>query len=226
MQAPRGDEAARQGLGFAEAMINAFAENTKLYYRSWGPLGEPMIRSIDAWAEAQRGYLRWLGEASRAGDQPSTPHRHREGDGAVGSNAQEAQRIARESAREAQRIASEVESDAREAEGSAGEAQRRSEEELRNTIRESVSRSEAVGQEELPAGTTSSEEIRANAEGLPIENYDSLNVNQVTQMLGELSVEEIERLRDYEAENKGRRSLTQRFDTRIKAARENLETNE
>ena len=223
MQAPRGDEAARQGLEFAEAMINAFAENTKRYCRWWGPLGEPMIRGVDAWAEAQRGYLRWLGEASRAGGRPSTPPHHREGDDAVGSNAREAQRLARESAREARRIASEVES---EAERSASEAQRSSKEELRNVIRESVSRSEAVDQEEPPARTTAPEEIQAGAEGLPIENYYSLNVNQVTQRLGELSVEEIERLRDHEAENKGRRSLMQRFDTRIKAAQENLESDE
>ena len=53
----------------------------------------------------------------------------------------------------------------------------------------------------------------------PIEDYDSLNVNQVSQRLGELSVEEIERLREYEAANKNRRSLIQRFDTRIEAAR-------
>ena len=53
----------------------------------------------------------------------------------------------------------------------------------------------------------------------PIEDYDSLNVNQVSQRIGELGVEEIERLREYEAANKNRRSLIQRFDTRIEAAR-------
>ncbi|MDP8952269.1 MAG: hypothetical protein M3N18_08540 [Actinomycetota bacterium] len=53
-----------------------------------------------------------------------------------------------------------------------------------------------------------------------MEDYDSLTVHQVTQRLGELSVEEIERLRDYETRNKNRRSLMQRFDTRIEAARQ------
>jgi uncharacterized protein YdiU (UPF0061 family) len=66
---------------------------------------------------------------------------------------------------------------------------------------------------------TTAPESPAEAEELPIEDYDSLNVNQVSQRLGELSVEEIERLRDYEAEHKNRRSLMQRFDTRIEAAR-------
>ncbi len=68
------------------------------------------------------------------------------------------------------------------------------------------------------AGTTAPESP-TDAEELPIEDYDSLNVNQVSQRLGELSVEEIERLRDYEAEHKNRRSLMQRFETRIEAAR-------
>jgi hypothetical protein len=36
----------------------------------------------------------------------------------------------------------------------------------------------------------------------PIEDYDSLNVNQVSQRLGELSVEEFERLREYEAQTR------------------------
>jgi hypothetical protein len=38
------------------------------------------------------------------------------------------------------------------------------------------------------------------AEALLIEKYDSLNVKQVTSRLGKSSIEEIERLQDYEAE--------------------------
>ena len=26
----------------------------------WGPMGEPMVRGIDAWAEMQRAYVHWL----------------------------------------------------------------------------------------------------------------------------------------------------------------------
>lgn len=59
----------------------------------------------------------------------------------------------------------------------------------------------------------------SSTEEPPIEDYDSLNVNEVSQRLGELSVEEIEQLREYEVANKNRRSLIQRFDTRIDAAR-------
>ena len=59
-------------------------------------------------------------------------------------------------------------------------------------------------------------ESRAGAE-LPLEDYDSLNVEKISQRLGDLSVEEIERLRDYEVENKNRRTLIDRFNRRLEA---------
>lgn len=211
MQKPQDDKTAHQGLEFAEAMVNAFAESAKLYCRWWGPLGGPMSRGIDAWAQMQRGYLHWLGKTSGPRGGSSDTSQYREGASAAESGA-----------REAQRIAGEAERNAREAERSASEDQRSPEKDLRNTIRESVSRSEAVGQEEGPrAGTAAT----ADAEGLPIEDYDSLNVHQVTQKLGKLSIEEIERLCDYEAENRGRRSLMDRFERRIRAVREDLKGN-
>jgi F0F1-type ATP synthase delta subunit len=52
---------------------------------------------------------------------------------------------------------------------------------------------------------------------LPLEGYDSMNVRQVSERLGELSVEQIRQLRDYEARNKNRRTLLNRFDARIEA---------
>ena len=81
--------------------------------------------------------------------------------------------------------------------------------------------SEEVG--EASAQTTeegerrTGENIQADVGELPIEYYDSLNVHQITQKLRELSVEELEQLRDYEAKNKNRRSIMQRIDTRIRA---------
>ena len=59
MQGPRGDEAI-QGLDGYEQMVNTFAEYAKAYWRLWGPLGEPMIRIVDAWTEQQRSYLQRL----------------------------------------------------------------------------------------------------------------------------------------------------------------------
>jgi hypothetical protein len=222
VQKPQGDKAAHQGLEFAEAMVNAFAESAKLYCRWWGPLGGPMSRGIDAWAQMQCGYLHWLGKTSGPRGGSSYTSQYREGTSTAESGAREAQRIARESAREAQRIAGEAERNAREAERSASEDQRSPEKDFRNTIRESVSRSEAVGQEEGPRAGTAAV---TDAEGLPLEGYDSLNVHQVTQELGKLSIEEIERLRDYEGENRGRRSLMDRFERRIRAVREDLKGN-
>jgi len=48
------------GLDGYEQMLNTFAENAKIYWRLWGPLGEPMVRVVDAWVEQQRSYLQWL----------------------------------------------------------------------------------------------------------------------------------------------------------------------
>jgi hypothetical protein len=56
---PRGDEAL-QGLEVYEQMVDTFAEQAKAYWRLWGPLGETMVRGIDAWAETQRAYVQWL----------------------------------------------------------------------------------------------------------------------------------------------------------------------
>jgi hypothetical protein len=68
MQRPRDNEAAFQDpLKFAENMVDAFADGARLYWRLWGPLGEPMIRGVDAWADMQRAYLAWMREAYRAG---------------------------------------------------------------------------------------------------------------------------------------------------------------
>ncbi len=145
--------------------------------------------------------------------------------------AREADRDAREAESSFSQMAREAQSSAREAQRIAREAQRdatttEAEEEdpsekISTVVREFVRRSEEGSQDEEPqdGATTDLEEIRADAEGLPLEDYDSLTVSQVTQRLGGLSVEEIERLRDYEAEHKNRRSLLQRFETRIRSAR-------
>src|SRR5215216_1168047 len=52
---------------------------------------------------------------------------------------------------------------------------------------------------------------------LPIADYDSLNANEVIERTEGLSVEEIRRLREYEAQTKNRRTLLERLDQRIEA---------
>jgi hypothetical protein len=112
-----------------------------------------------------------------------------------------------------------------ETEESPSEAEEGPNKETRGSTRESARRSEAGDgwKEETQGGESAAaiEEGRSDAEGLPIDQYDSLTVSQVTQSLRELSLEEVEQLRDYEAENRNRRSIMQRFETRIRAARKN-----
>lgn len=113
-----------------------------------------------------------------------------------------------------------------ETEGSTAEVEEDPGEETKGITKESARRSEeGDGREESQGGKSVAdvEEGRSDAVGLPIEEYDSLSVSQITQRLRELSLEEVEQLRDYEAENRSRRSIMQRFETKIRAARKNLE---
>jgi hypothetical protein len=65
-EGPRGDEPL-QGLDGYEQMVNTFAEQAKMFWRMWGPAGEPMVHGIEAWAEMQRAYLQWLRQTSGVG---------------------------------------------------------------------------------------------------------------------------------------------------------------
>jgi len=89
-------------------------------------------------------------------------------------------------------------------------------EDIRSIIRESVTRSGAGSRGELQAESTAPEQSRrAGEEDLPIEDYDSLNVKQISERLEELSDEEVEQLRRYEAANKNRSTLLRRLDERL-----------
>ena len=68
MQGPQDYEALR-GLDGYEQMLNIFAENARVYWRLWGPLGEPMVRVVDSWVEQQRWYLQWLRQNYGEGNQ-------------------------------------------------------------------------------------------------------------------------------------------------------------
>ena len=176
-----------RGLGFAEYVVDAFEKSAVFYWSMWGPLGGPMIRSTEQWADMQRRYLRSL---RREGPAAAVAPRGAAADG--------------------------------ERAGKAGGGPR---EEVRSIIRESVRRSEEgvrEEEEEPRAGTGGGpEEGRADAEEPPVEDYDSLSLGQVTQLLLELSVEEVEQLRDYEAEHRNRPSIMNRYERRLGAAREN-----
>ncbi len=52
----------------------------------------------------------------------------------------------------------------------------------------------------------------------PIEGYDELNVGEVSEQIDDLSEEELKRVRDYERRNKGRDTLLEQLERKIKAA--------
>jgi hypothetical protein len=62
-------------LALAEELVNTFAVRSKRYWREWGPLGEPMIITIEAWAEMQLYYLQSLRQAVQATYRPRTLRR-------------------------------------------------------------------------------------------------------------------------------------------------------
>ncbi len=68
MQGAPGGNDPLQGLEVYEQMVDTFAEQAKAYWRMWGPVGDPLVRGIDAWAEMQRAYVQWLRQSM--GNQP------------------------------------------------------------------------------------------------------------------------------------------------------------
>ena len=61
-------------------------------------------------------------------------------------------------------------------------------------------------------------ERAAEAVAFPIEGYDEMNVEEISTRLNDLSVEELQLVRDYEELNKRRESLLERMDRKIRAA--------
>ncbi len=50
----------QQALEGYELMVSTMAFSAKACWATWGPLGQPMIDTIDRWAERQRGFLQLL----------------------------------------------------------------------------------------------------------------------------------------------------------------------
>jgi hypothetical protein len=73
----------------------------------------------------------------------------------------------------------------------------------------------AKDRDESGAGVGAIGASRSTDVELPLENYDSLSANEINDRIKPLSVEEIERLREYEARNKNRRTVLERMDARI-----------
>jgi hypothetical protein len=57
----------------------------------------------------------------------------------------------------------------------------------------------------------------AEAVAFPIEGYDEMNVEEISKRLNDLSVEELQLVRDYEELNKRRETLLEQLDRKIRA---------
>src|SRR5215212_7329077 len=66
--------------------------------------------------------------------------------------------------------------------------------------------------------TASGAEQAAEAVAFPIEGYDDMNVDEISERLRDLSVEELQVVRDYEELHEGRKTLLEQMDRKIRAA--------
>ncbi len=77
----------------------------------------------------------------------------------------------------------------------------------------------ATGAVGATAGATvEGAEQAAEAVVFPIEGYDEMNVDEISKRLDDLSVEELQLVRDYEELNKRRETLLEQMDRKIRAA--------
>src|SRR5215208_2929943 len=65
--------------------------------------------------------------------------------------------------------------------------------------------------------TASTLDTTAETAAFPIAGYDEMNVEEVSKRLGDLSVEELQLLRDYEERNKRRDTLLEQMDRKIRS---------
>jgi hypothetical protein len=68
------------------------------------------------------------------------------------------------------------------------------------------------------SATAEGAEQAAEAVVFPIEGYDEMNVEEVSKRLDDLSVEELQLVRDYEELNKKRETLLEQMDRKIRSA--------
>ncbi len=67
--------------------------------------------------------------------------------------------------------------------------------------------------------TVEGAEQAAEAAVFPIEGYAEMNVDEASKRLDDLSVEELQLVRDYDELNKGRETLLEQMDRKIRSAR-------
>jgi hypothetical protein len=65
---------------------------------------------------------------------------------------------------------------------------------------------------------TETKVAKANRGGLPLEGYDKLTVEEAKIKIGQLSEEELKKIRSYEKKHKNRKTLIEQLDRKIKDA--------
>ena len=71
------------------------------------------------------------------------------------------------------------------------------------------------GEQIIQAGAFAAQRV---ATGVPIRDYDDLNVGKIVEQLDNLSADELQHVRAYEQENKNRDGVLQQIDRRLNAA--------
>ena len=200
------NEAARR---FAETL----AESYRLVYEQAAEAGERQQERAREFSEFVASNLREQTEASHAGAER------------LSEQAQRQQRAGRDLARESVEAYAEFLDEA-------FSSYRSGTERVAGTFREGVATTGRTATGLLGAATgavadatggaadaaASGAERAAEAVAFPIEGYDQMNVEEISERLDDLSVEELQLVRDYEELHEGRKTLLERMDRKIRSA--------
>jgi hypothetical protein len=83
------------------------------------------------------------------------------------------------------------------------------------SVNQSAQQAARGGEQVARSGAFAAQRI---ATGVPIQDYDNLNVGEIAEQLDNLAVDELQRVRDYEKQNKDRDGLLGQLDRKINAA--------
>jgi hypothetical protein len=76
----------------------------------------------------------------------------------------------------------------------------------------------ATGAASSAVGTTAdATQSAAETATFPIPGYDEMNVDEISERVSSLSPEQVQQLKDYEQQNQNRKSLIERYDSRLRA---------
>ena len=175
---------------FAETL----AESYRLVYAQAAESGERQQRRAQEFSELVARNLREQTEASRTGAERLSEQAHRQ--------QQAGQEFARES----------VEAYAEFLDSAFSRYQAATE-------RAAGTAAGVVGAATRAVADATAEGVERTAEtaAFPIAGYDEMNVEEVSGRLGDLSVEELQLVRDYEERNKRRETLLEQMDRKIRA---------